>query len=381
MQLNAENGGQAPDPQSLSEQHWGLPAPAALIALAFIACDVPGHSIERLPVVALACPVEIEAGSEYVVDGSVTNGVPVVEQTLSVAGESIASLHGTFDAPAPGVVTARLVVTDAAGHVAEARCRIVVVGGDPADDVVDAGPGDVEPPPDVDDDITGRFAFVAYDRSIIEDSSLEPLRQCVDAPVLAVVDLAQGDDDQVDMTLTYCAIVWPELDAWFGVQQTAWSAACVENMNPVHATFARDGDAFAPPLSTLGAGSIVGARVDDDAPLPIDVNDPTLSDDDADGWPAVTLRSSTYAEDIVYRRFVREMSGTIVDADYITGTYRADAEASVVSWRDFVVPVSAGRPSTFRLTRVDDGVTCADIRLDADALLASFPAPTTDDCF
>lgn len=132
--------------------------------------------------------------------------------------------------------------------------------------------------------------------------------------------------------------------------------------------------------ATLGAGTVVGARVDDDAPLPTTTTDPTVSDDDGDGWPAVTLRSSTYAQDIVYRRFIRELSGTIVDADLITGAYRADAEASVVSWQDFMVPAGPGRPSAFRLTRTDPVTTCADVRADADALLAAFPAPAIDDC-
>ena len=322
-----------------------------VMGLAGAACTSGLAPLSPLPIAALACPERAVAGTPFVVDGSASTG---------------------------RFASTQLSVGDPLPH------------GDPVD-------------------VTGSFALVAYDRprlandpsgtaSANHTDTLDPSPQCADAPVLALVSFVQ-QQRHVSMTLRYCAIAMPNVQtASNGVtalQSTSWSAAAVDALpalGPVVFDLERAeaGALFAPPLDDvagLGVANVVGARLADDnaALLPADWNDAELSDDDGDGWPAVTVNSSAGVEDIVYRRFLRAMSGTIVSSDEIDGSnegsWRADADVGIVSFVDFMVPVGTGEPSTFHMSRVDPAATCDDVRGDLEALLASFPAPATPaDC-
>lgn len=390
-----------------------VPVAAAVALTACVAQVTPGAGVAAaVPVASLACPTSAQVGVPFVLDGTASTGAPV-EITLQVmpGPEPVAELSSTFTLAAPGIATGRLSLVDAAGLTSEARCRFAVVGeavaiddgdgtGDDLGDV-DGGDGDdgddTGAPPGDPVDLTGAFAMIAYDNPELTGLSLDPQRQCGAAPQLSLVELVQ-EGSSITMTSKTCHLSLPSVRIFaFDIQVSTVPESFIEAM-PVTGPFTFDlgdivvGTAFAPPLAAIGVPVVGGAILADPAHdvLPSDAGDERVIDSDNDGEPGVSILSSGFPQALVYRRTIRALAGVIRSADVIegatAGSYRVDAESSLLSLFQLLVPAGTGQPSTFQMTRIADAgadglITCDDVRAQHAALEAAFPPlDSPDDC-
>ncbi len=349
------------------------------------------------PVAVLVCLDRVEPGVAFDVDGSGSHDVDgaLASTLLSLPGQEVSALSGSFTVAAAGIATARLVVVDEDGLAAEARCRIQV--GDVADAVLPEAPeepvepvepGDeapVEEPrvPGAPVDLTGTFALVAFDAPVLSGSlAMSPARQCATAPTVSLVRLVQTGR-HVSMTATTCSLTMPTVNMMLvGAQRTTAPDSFVDALPALTAEFdlahGEVGDRFAP-LPTGGA-QVVGAVVTVDDALPTDPADARATDDDADGAMGVRIASSAGDQQIAWRRFVDGFDGVIASGDVIDGSvpgsYQATAESTLLSFSlfDFLVPGGAGLPSTFQMTRTTDQ-SCAEVRAHLEAIIAAAVPP------
>ncbi|OGQ12482.1 MAG: hypothetical protein A2138_01675 [Deltaproteobacteria bacterium RBG_16_71_12] len=373
-----------------------------LLAVACTAEVKPSELGPSLPVALLSCPAEAHAGEPFAVDGSASRDLDGtfadVRLRVLPGDQELTELSGTFTVAASGIATVSLVVADADGNVAEARCRLMVRGagggpGDPSDPSDPSGPEEPGQPVD----LNGDFALVAYDRPELQGGALDPARQCATSPQLSLVHL-EHDGAQVSLSVEACAMTLPTVQVWFaGLQESTVPDAVVDAV-PVIGPItwqlerAETGATFAPPPTALAAAQVLGASLTSatDA-LPTDAMDERVTDDDNNGEPGVSILSTFGPQNIIVRRVVRALSGIIASSDEIDGTaegsYRVDTDSSLLSPLGFLVPTGAGLPSTFGMVRADgrggaldlrgaDGaLDCVDLRAAFAELQARVPAP------
>lgn len=381
---------------------------AGISALLTTACTnglSPTDGGPTLPVASLSCPAEVRAREPFVVDGAASRDLdgPFAEVRLRVlpGDVELPELSGTFTVASSGIATASLTVTDGDGNVAEARCRLLVLGGGegPSDPSDPTGPGAPGQPVD----LSGGFAMVAYDRPELEGGALDPARQCAASPQLSIVHLDQAGT-QLSMSIEACAMTLPTVQVWLmGLQESTVPDAVVDAL-PVLGPItwqlerAETGASFAPPAAVLAAAQVLGAELTSATDeLPTDAMDERVTDDDNNGEPGVSIESTFGPQNVIVRRIVRALSGTIVSSDEINGaaegSYRVDTDSSLLSPLAFLVPTGAGLPSTFGMVRADGGdraldlrgadgaLDCADLRAAFDDLQARVPAPALpSDC-
>lgn len=327
-----------------------------------------------LPVATLACPESAEPGVPFTVSGTASG--PVVTTTLRLGAVEKDGLDGEFVVTEPGFALVELTVADAAENRAVASCVVPVgaVGEGAGANVVD---------------ITGTFAFVAYDRAQLQGGALEPPTQCAPAPSLAVVELAQevGDRADVTMTMTWCQLEMPDVDVrTFGLQDGEIPDTTTAMFAPLGpATFPFDGVSFSPPMEVFGRARVLGADLtnpDGDA-LPTSIFDETVSDPDEDGNDGVPIFVNETQLNVAMRRTVRALSGTVSSADQIDGSvegsFHADTEISLLDPTGIMqanAPTGIALPSSFQMTRVEAGATCTTLVAQREALLAALPAPS-----
>lgn len=383
----------------------------SLAALGVASCAsqvAPSTVGPSLPTASLVCPAEVRVGSPFELDGSASRDLdgPFADVRLLVqpGEQEVAELTGSFTLAASGIATATLVVTDADGNVAEARCRLMARGaGD--DPVGPPGPDDPGGPsePGQPVDLSGDFAMVAYDRPALEGGALDPARQCAAAPQVALVHLEQSGT-RVSMSVRTCVMTLPTVQVFMVGLQHSDVPAAVADAAPVLGPIAWElgraetGAAFAPPGDALAQPVVLGATLASGSEeLPTDAADTRVVDADHDGEPGVSIESTFGPQSIIVRRVIRVLSGVIVSANEIEGaaegSFRVDSDSSLLSPFAFLVPTGAGLPSTFSMARVDgangapdlrgpDGaLDCTDVRAAADELLAQVAPPAAPlDC-
>jgi hypothetical protein len=356
-----------------------LLASTAAAALVMTACanDIAASDTALgagVPVPALECPSEpVMAGTPFVVDGS-HSGDPSKFSSISLQiGDDVATeLTHEFVVDAAGPALATLTVTtNKKQDTATASCRVMITPVPPAGGY----------------DISGTFALVAYDMPYLTGSILDPNVQCALAPQVSLVHLGL-DGSNVTMDMQSCDISLAPVNVLFVGRQTTEVLFNdhVPKIGPF--TFPIDGAKFAPPLDLIGEPMIDGVSLETpDAPLPHDLVDGLL-DSDGDGPLGVHIRVNDFWDlNIVYRRIVRAMSGTVVSANEIDGldegSYQADSEAALLNGLldNFAKPSGHGMPSTFKMLRVAEGASCADLREQKAQLVSQLPAPVAPpDC-
>lgn len=379
---------------------------AIVVTIAAVAACAPSEPPAGLglPIALVSCPSEpVAIGDAFTVDGSSSSDDGTLTASLIVGAERADALTGTFTAANPGVTTAVLTVTDETGQTATAKCRVVVVGDAPVPGDPDV-PGDEEPvepgeplPEEV--NLTGAFAFVANDRPRLVGNSIGDTPQCAPAPQVALVNMEHSGDD-VTMSLKWCDLQGADVIATvFGEQDMvvpAETTALLPTVGPF--TFALDGNTFAPPLEEIARPLVLGATLADpvnDA-LPNTTEATNLTDEDGDGTEGVPVFVNGVQFNVIYRRILFALSGTVFSSNEIDGSaegsYRASGEVGLLNeFLQSQVPNAEALPSTFKMLRVDgananaidfrggDGVvTCADLveRVsELQGLPAALPAP------
>jgi hypothetical protein len=357
-----------------------------------------------LPLAIVACPAEVALGDTFTVDGSASSDDGTLTASLIVGAERADALTGTFTAANPGVTTAVLTVTDEMGQTATAKCRVIVVGEAPATgapDVPGDAPGDEpdDPAPPEDVNLTGAFAFVANDRPRLVGNSIGDTPQCAPAPQIALVNMEHVGDD-VTMSLKWCDLQGADVIATFVGEQDmvvpAETTALLPSIGPF--TFALAGSSFAPPLEQIARPLVLGATLADplNDPLPHTTEATNLTDEDGDGTDGVPVFVNGVQFNVIYRRILFALSGTVFSSNEIDGSaegsYRASGEVGLLNeFLQSQVPNAEALPSTFKMLRVDgananaidfrgaDGVvTCADLVervTELQGLPAALPAP------
>ena len=392
-----------------------LPA-LSIAAMTAVACGPSIAPMTGLPIAELTCPTSGEVGAPFTVDPSTSHDDegPFALVELDVNGDKRTELAAqSFSVDYAGIVVAALKVTDQSQNVATATCRFVV-GGSAPDDI---GPGDDEPvgddpagddpagddpagddPVGDDDDplpepapesLTGSFAMVAYDMPQLEGGGLDPALQCMPAPSLALVELVEGAGE-LTMTLTWCHLEIPDVQlTGLGVQDNEIPDSTTQYLGSLGpATFPFDGSVFAPPLDVFGRALVAGAT-NSVGPLPDNDDADNVSNPDGDDNQGVPIFAGSLFPiqlNVAMRRTISALSGSVVSTSEIDGStdgsYRAHTEIGLLDsgMTMFAQPeTSTALPSRFKLTRVDDGATCANIIARQGTLLASLSAPELPD--
>jgi hypothetical protein len=263
-------------------------------------------------------------------------------------------------------------------------------------------------------DLTGTFAQIAYGVVEVSGTGINPSPQTVSAPTISKVTIVQ-DESGFDVTYETCAVQMPivcigvfgEPDPSTTTPGPGFVDAIPDSEMRVPVRGREPGAVFEPEAEALEEPLVVGADLDDPtAPLPDSADDGNVTDPDNDGNPGVTVTNSSLGSDqfIVYRTRTTTLRGVIESSDAIDGSAAGALVAStetVILNADFLTstfaPVVNGKPSTFRMVRVDgrtgginisgnDGVgsdvSCADVRqylADAASVLAP-PSNTTASC-
>jgi len=113
-------------------------------------------------------------------------------------------------------------------------------------------------------------------------------------------------------------------------------------------------------------------------PLPTDIDDPQIWDQDEDGHPGVTVRISGITDGEVYvvQRDVHSLDGVIVGdlmdglSDWSTDQVVLGSDNPILNMQTSVVKDPDATASYFRSTRVDASKTCKSIVAERDELFA-----------
>jgi hypothetical protein len=126
-------------------------------------------------------------------------------------------------------------------------------------------------------------------------------------------------------------------------------------------------------------GAVLVDEVSD--PLPLDVYDPRVIDQDGDGFPGltipVTIPDVVSGDTYVVHRLRYRLDGRVVDRNRIVGSIEWTSEQNVILATDLVLMVSVSLPAAddlalqrFVMVRVDDSWTPETVRERLDTLLA-----------
>ncbi len=177
----------------------------------------------------------------------------------------------------------------------------------------------------------------------------------------------------------------PPLEAVLQTKNTDEEGTYLSSDTPVGAT-------FMPPTTTLVLGAMLADPTND--PLPT-MSDPTGAfDEDGDGHPGVTVDATTVLcrhpeKAYVALRATADVSGTVADADTITGGVTSHLDLEILGYTDPCLaaatnlPITVAPGSGFVVKRVGDAqdlngdgnVTCPEIAWFADSI---FPPPPAD---
>jgi hypothetical protein len=377
-------------------------------ALAGAGCEnAVGSSAPAPPTASLACPDHADVGVEFVIDGSASTAdgdtfkdiaLTVIENLGGGVHEPLTELRHALTLDHDAVITAVLDLKSDTGMPASARCRFTV--GDPF--VVDPPP----PPPDPTDptepsdpseprepgvpvDLTGTWAFFAYDAIHVSTFGLSPGEQCAPAPTVAFVTLTQ-DGTHVSMTAKTCSISLPAVDTWIGPQISRFTPAAVAALPALASEFelahGEVGDVFRP--ISAPRDLVAGANLPAGAGLPTSSGATGVFDADGDTFPGVAL--DTYDDagalvdnhEVIYRRTVRAFSGVVVSSDVIEGaapgSWEVDGETALLDdVAGFLVPDHVGDASRFKMVRTN-ATSCADLPAST---LPQVESPDLGGCF
>ncbi|MBI5496287.1 MAG: hypothetical protein HY904_14795 [Deltaproteobacteria bacterium] len=310
-------------------------APTAGNPLLFLTADPPAADADGASTVTLTATARrMDPGT--VLTFATTAG------TLSAPSSVLdAALHATVTLVAPAApANARVTVTDAASGASGVVLVSFVPAGAPQFD------------------LTGVFAQLAVVRVRLSAGTLRPDPQCVVAPSILRMDLAQNDHD-LAVTFTTCHVTLPAVTSIAGTVTNetppAFLAAIPRVTQQLRLAETTLGTVVEFPRSVVVVGAELGNPADDG--LPSDADDPRVRDSDNDGQPGVTVLNSLGGEQhIVYRNKgssrARVRSSNRLDGD-VLGDLVALTETSVFGLGGSFMPDTAQLPSVLQVARVD----------------------------
>lgn len=247
-------------------------------------------------------------------------------------------------------------------------------------------------------DLTGTFAQMSPARIRMTAGTLTPNPQCVVAPAIIRVQMAQTGDRVVADWET-CFVTLAPVRSIVGEVTNTAPPAFTSAIPGVHAEITLSGVAlgavFDPPPSVVVSGAEL-SDPDADA-LPTSEDDARVRDSDGDGRPGVTVNNSVGGDQNITFRNRGDTRGRVESGNRIVGDVVGDMtalpESSVLGVGNNFIPDFESVPSVFEMVRVDgrdgapdldtdgDGQVSCDEIVDAEAFIFTIAAPPTPlDC-